>query len=441
MNSAMERKLQEGHFTYFFTKFFVDRAVRNSYRRFQVEGTENIPEDGSTIWAANHTNALMDPLVMLAVTKSQKVFMARADIFQKKAAVKWLRFLKIMPIYRIRDGLEAVKKNTETISQATEIMLDKVPLVIYPEATHRAKHSLLKLSKGVFHITYSVYENSAGDGAVYIQPIGIDYGDYFRFRSTVLVRFGKPFNVSEFIKLNSGDPVPVQMLKMREVLTEKMSELITYIPDDKDYDAIWELTKIRSDNPAYFRKTLDEIESATGSRLRGLMRRQAVNRRTVADLLKFREEQPDEAAKLFEKADRLRVWRIQNGISVYSIANELGWGRVIGKFLLALAGLPYYVFSAVVASVMWIPTLLIMRGIKDNAFYNTARFGTCFAMSIIAFILWTVLYFCFMPWYFALAALLLSLPSVRYLYDYGRFFRLMTSDLRWKFKKRRAPQL
>lgn len=80
----MKRKIQEGSFIYFFTKFFVDLSLKTAYRKYQVEGRENIPTDGSVIWASNHTNALMDPLVLLAATDRQKVFMARADIFKTR---------------------------------------------------------------------------------------------------------------------------------------------------------------------------------------------------------------------------------------------------------------------------------------------------------------------------------------------------------------------
>ncbi|MCQ2058139.1 MAG: 1-acyl-sn-glycerol-3-phosphate acyltransferase, partial [Bacteroidaceae bacterium] len=272
----MKRKIQEGGRRYFFTKFFVDWAVRTSYRRFQVEGLENIPKDGSVIWAANHTNALMDPLVMLAATPEQKVYVARADIFRKKSAVKWLNFLKIMPIYRIRDGIDAVKKNDEAIAIATDVLLDGVPFVIYPEATHRPKHSLLKLSKGIFHIALSVYDKTQEQKPVYIMPIGIEYGDYFRFRSTVLISFGKPINVTQFVRDNADQPQPVQMVKMRELLTEKMTEQIVYVPDDEDYDATWEYAKLKAGNPRYFHKTVRDIEREKGIRLRGLQRNQAV---------------------------------------------------------------------------------------------------------------------------------------------------------------------
>ncbi len=436
----MRQHIQDRDPLYTFLKVFVDWSVKSSYRKYQIEGLENIPADGSVIWSSNHTNALMDPMVLLSSSVQRKVFVARADIFKKKWARKALSFLRVMPIYRIRDGISAVKHNDESIAQATGVVLDGVPFVIYPEATHRPKHSLLKLSKGIFHIAESVIAHSPEGKPVYIQPIGIEYGDYFRFRSTVLVRFGKPIDVTAFMAGHQDDPEPVRLLKLRDLLTEKLAEQIVYIPDDDDYDAIWEYTKLKADNPEYFRKTISEIESAESCKLKGLLRIQAVDRHAVADALALRENDPDKAHELFKKVDAQRLWRIQNGISVYSIADEPGGFKLFLKCLVALLGLPYYLFSGVVGSIKWIPVLYTLRGVKDDAFYNTARYGIRLGLAIPALIVWSLVYFLLFNWKIAAVLLLLSLPSFKFLYDYGNYFRRFISDVRWKLKKKRVPE-
>jgi hypothetical protein len=54
---------------------------------------------------------------------------------------------------------------------------------------------------------------------------------------------------------------------------------------------------------------------------------------------------------------------------------------------------------------------------------------------------WALIYFLIFRWQIALALLILSLPSLKFLYDYGRFFRIYSSDVRWKFMKKHAPKL
>lgn len=438
----MGKKIQDATFLYTFLRRFVDYVTRHSYRKFQIEGVDRIPENGCTVWAENHTNALMDPLVILRTNTSPKVFVARADIFKSgKLVVKLLTFLKILPIYRIRDGFDAVKHNDEIIAKCVDVLSDGVPLSIFPEATHRAKHSLLKLSKGVFHIAYAVNDKVAGEKPVYIQPIGIDYSDYFRYRPTVLVRFGEPINITEFLRENAGVPQPQQMLRLKEILAERMASLITFVPDDDDYDAIWEYAKLKADNPQYFAEALTECEREAGRQLKGLERNQAVNRHAVAEALKLRDENPEKAAELFQKIDRRRVWRIQNGVSVHSIARDEKWPKALMNLLLVLLGLPYYLFCVIVCLIVWLPSLLILRKVDDDAFYNSVRTGARLALSWIYVVGFAIAFFSLLPLIPAIICTLLLLPAYDYFTDYREFVRLKLSDIRWLFKKRSAPQV
>ncbi|MEG1909911.1 MAG: 1-acyl-sn-glycerol-3-phosphate acyltransferase, partial [Bacteroidales bacterium] len=79
------------------------------YKRLYVKGLENIPLDGRPmIIVSNHQNGLMDALSILASLpfKLHSVFLARADIFKKEKIAKILRWMRIMPVFRQRDGLE-----------------------------------------------------------------------------------------------------------------------------------------------------------------------------------------------------------------------------------------------------------------------------------------------------------------------------------------------
>ena len=127
MGKKENRKIQDFDGIYAFLRHYVDFMLRMAYRRIKYVGLEKVPADGAVIYAPNHTNALMDALVILAMDRKQKVFVARADIFRNPKVAKILRFLKIMPIMRIRDGMDEVRKNTEIIHKSVDVLLDKVP--------------------------------------------------------------------------------------------------------------------------------------------------------------------------------------------------------------------------------------------------------------------------------------------------------------------------
>ena len=136
-----EKKIQDYDWLYNLLRYYVDFVLKLSYRNVRYNGLERLPQNSAVIYAPNHTNALMDALVILAMDRKPKVFVARADIFKNKTAAKLFRFLKIMPIMRMRDGIDEVRKNDETIAKAVDVLRDHIPFCIFPEGTHQAKYS------------------------------------------------------------------------------------------------------------------------------------------------------------------------------------------------------------------------------------------------------------------------------------------------------------
>ena len=229
-------KIQERDGLYAFLRPYVDWMFRRSYRTFRYIGRENIPADGAVIYAPNHANALCDAMCVLGLDRKQKVFVARADIFRDPKKARILNWLKIMPINRVRDGLDEVRHNDETINKAVDTLQDGVPFCILPEGTHRPKHSLLPLSKGIFRIALQANEQFGAEKPVYIVPVGNEYGDYFHLWDSLTVTVGEPINVTAFAKEHPELDYPQLLMALREELTLRMRKLILWVPDDEHYE-------------------------------------------------------------------------------------------------------------------------------------------------------------------------------------------------------------
>lgn len=226
--------------TYRFLLPIVNWIFRRSYRHIKYIGKENIPTDGAIIFAPNHTNALQDAMAVLSINSERKVFVARADIFRNKRYAKILRWLKIMPIRRMRDGANEVLQNDETEDRAIATLREGVPFCILPEGTHRTKHSLLPLGKGIFRISIRANEEFGKEKPIYIVPIGLEYGDWFHLWDSLTINIGKAINVTEFIAEHADLERPKLILAMREELTMRMREQILWVPDDENYEKNWE---------------------------------------------------------------------------------------------------------------------------------------------------------------------------------------------------------
>lgn len=236
----------------------VDLMFRLSYRRYKIIGKEHIPAGGSLIYAPNHTNALCDALAVLGITTGRKVFVARADIFKNPKIACILNGLKIMPIRRMRDGIDEVRHNDETIQNAIDTLEAGVPFCILPEGTHRPKHSLLPLTKGIFRIALQANEQFGHLHPIYILPVGIEYGDYFHLWDSIVINIGEAINVTSFAvqareewKQTHEEEMtePQLIMALREELTRRMQSLILYVPDDENYETNWNQLKANKPDP------------------------------------------------------------------------------------------------------------------------------------------------------------------------------------------------
>ena len=230
-------KIWERDRLYSFLWPYVDVCTKYSYNKAHVRGT--LPSEGAVIIAANHTSTLMDALVILRTRRKPTVFGARADIFAKPAVARILRFLRILPLARLRDGARSVLQNLETFAEIDDVLEHGVPFCLFPEGRHRPMHSLLPIGKGVARIAFT----SAGKRQTYVVPTGIEQGSYFRYRYPSTVTYGEPIDVNAFLKAHEGQPEAEIFQAFRDELFQRISALITYLPDDGNYEAAWQAVK------------------------------------------------------------------------------------------------------------------------------------------------------------------------------------------------------
>lgn len=420
-----ERKIQDNDRLYNFLRHYVDFMLKHSYRKIRYVGREKIPSDGAVIYAPNHTNALMDALVILALDKKPKVFVARADIFKNPKIAKILTFLKILPIMRIRDGFEEVKKNNVTIEKAVDVLRDRVPFCILPEGTHRAMHSLLPLSKGIFRIAIQAQEILGEEVPLYIVPMGLEYGNFFRYHSTVLVQVGNPINIRDFIAGHKGLTEAEEMNILKEELTKRMKEVILYIPDDEFYDATHEICAAvaNEQRDIYLKEHPD-------SGRRSLDTRYNTNKKTLAEIADMRSRDTAETRELLEKADETFHQRNRAGISLNSVTLRHPLLSGLLKIILLIISLPYTLTAGTATLPLTGVCAFLFTKMKDRAFFNSIRMVVNLVLWPVLLIIYAVIAYSVLPWEIASCIVLLLAPASYAAMEIYRLFRLAVSDIR-----------
>ena len=423
---AKVKKIQDFNLAYAILRYYVDITLKLSYRNIRYVGRENIPQDGAVIYAPNHTNALMDALVILAMDRRAKVFVARADIFKFPILAKIFTFLKIMPIMRMRDGLDEVRRNNETIEKAVDVLRDKVPFCIFPEGQHQAKYSSLPLSKGIFRIAFQAQEMMP-DVPLYIVPVGIRYGNFFRFRSTVSVHVVEPINVGEFIAAHKEQTTQEQMNIMREDLTERMKSSILYIPNDDDYEAKYEVCA------TIVKAQAKKVKQSSSEPLHELDAHFQANRLTVKQIDRLMDEQPERAAELLKLGREAAVLRRSRHISLDSISIKYPVLSRILKLLFFIVALPYCIPVSVLTLPIKLVCMFICHLMKDKAFHNSARYLVNLVLWPILMIIYAVIAYSFLPWQWVLPVTIVLMPAPIVAHETWRVMRVLISDVKLLF--------
>lgn len=223
---------------YAFVEFFVRYAYWLSYKRIVVHGAENIPKNKPIIFAPNHQNALMDPLSVLTTSKTQPVWLARADIFKVKITRPILKFLKIIPVYRLRDGKENLQNNEVTFDLAIRVLENNNVIALFPEAAHSGKRQMLAHKKAVPRIAFLAEEKNNFELDLQVVPVGLYYSHYWNFNRSIIVNYGKPIVVDKYKKLfNESEHAATMALKSE--IREAIEPLVLDIKS-KEYYAEYE---------------------------------------------------------------------------------------------------------------------------------------------------------------------------------------------------------
>ena len=148
--------------------------------RPRVYGKENVPSEGSLIFAGNHKHAV-DPVVVMSSTNRIVHYMAKEELFRGLHG-KLFKKIGLIKVYRNRS-------NPNAIIEAEKILENGGTIGIFPEGTrNKTKNEILKFRYGTVKIAKKTNTK--------ILPFAIR-GKYKLFRKGVELEFGQPIDVSK----------------------------------------------------------------------------------------------------------------------------------------------------------------------------------------------------------------------------------------------------
>lgn len=179
---------------------YVKTALWFFFRKWQLNGEQNIPKDAAIIFVVNHQNAFQDAILIACGTNHQPWFLTRAGVFNNKIVRAILHSFHMMPVYRFRDGVKGLRNNDITMRQCADLLKQRRAILLFGEGDQRMHYQLRPLQKGFARIARMVQEENDWKLPLYIVPVGVQYDHYYSFRSRVLVNYGEPIRVDETFK-------------------------------------------------------------------------------------------------------------------------------------------------------------------------------------------------------------------------------------------------
>lgn len=219
---------------YLFVKLYMRLGFAFYFKKILISGTENIPKNKAILFVSNHQNALIDPLLIGAVTPRELNFLTRADVFTKPLIKAILSTVNMMPIYRIKDGISGLSKNEEVFEKCYKILNKNGTVLIFPEGNHNIQRRLRILSKGFTRIILGTIEKYP-DQEIVVLPIGINYTNAKKFASSVHIVYGEPIIVHDDHKKNALNGASSEL---KNEVSAAMKKLITNIENTEQHDQI-----------------------------------------------------------------------------------------------------------------------------------------------------------------------------------------------------------
>lgn len=386
---------------YWLLKQYIKFADWLIHKRIIVAGKEKIAQNKPIVFAPNHQNALSDPLAVLLYTRFQPVWLARADIFGKSKAVDvLLKFMKIMPVYRLRDGKENLEKNEQTFADSIKVLEHNFALALFPEAAHSGKRQMLVHKKAVPRIVFMAEEKTNNQLDIQIVPTGIYYSHYWKFNRTVIVNFGDPIPVKSFMKTYAESP-NTAVIDLKNKIYDAILPLTINIKSKKYYE---EFERIREIYGNHFLNRQQLKATAQNLFYSGQKLAERLDELEVT--------QPEETQKLAEEVKnyaqllkklKLRNWLVDNA--------ENHTGIIFLHSVILLAGLPLFLFGFIFNAIpFFLIDRVIRKKVKDKSFWSTFFLVAGIVLFPVLYLLELLAVVWFIPGFWLNIAFLVSLP-------------------------------
>lgn len=207
-------------------KFWIGLALRIFSRKIHLSHPEVLKHKGPLLLAVNHPNSFLDAIILDILFKEPIWSLARGDAFKTPLISKILYALKMLPVYRVSEGVENLEENYKTFSDCKNIFKKNGVVLIFSEGKCINEWHLRPLKKGTARLAFSCWEENI---PLTILPMGINYNSFRRTGKNIFIYCGNMITRNDFPAGNSDGK---SNILFNDKLRAALEPMVFEIPHD-----------------------------------------------------------------------------------------------------------------------------------------------------------------------------------------------------------------
>ena len=339
-------------------------SLKVYHKRFQFIGREHQNMEYPAFYVSNHQNSLMDPVGVGCMIYKHPIFLTRADVFiEKGPRAAFFNILKMLPIYRQRDGVDVLKKNEETFDRCINSLVAGESVIMFPEGNHGKRYFVRPLKKGLARIGFQAAERSKFELDLKIVPVGLNYSAHTQFRSDLMVNYGEAISVKEYYEDFQENPSRTMTRVMVEV-RKRIAKLTWNVKNQDHYDTIVSLFK------TYTPKLVREMKLKPS-----LKNEFTVSKQLIASLEEWISASPEKATALGNNhsslMNQLTSHKLKTKHILFGLDSPM---KFFFQHILFVLGFPLFLFGWIFHYPFgYAANQIAVKNFKDDLFHSAVR--------------------------------------------------------------------